>query len=100
VTDRSTSIQIPTLRAHVNAMLDLFEQKGLSSFPLDRDFYWSIPWGSEYVLSEVPTPDVGSLADDAEFLGEEGRAPVAMMLCHAAPLLHYLGQRASDHGVF
>jgi hypothetical protein len=100
MTSRPTHIDIATLRAHVNSMLDLFERQGVASVPLDADFYWSIPWGSEYALSAAPEPDVGSLADDIEFLGKDSDTPVAIMLCHAAPLLHYLGQRAGEHGVF
>jgi hypothetical protein len=97
---RPTEIDVATLRAQVNALLDLFEKKGVRSVSLDADLYWSINWGEEYDFSSDPKPVVGSLADDIEFLAGAENQPVALMLCHASPLLHFLGRRADDYGVY
>ena len=96
-------IDIATLRSQVNALLDLYEEQGVRSVPIAEDFYWSVPWGSEYVgngKGSEPELVIGSLADDLEFLDGTQDQPVAMMLCHVAPVIHYLGQKAGDHKVF
>lgn len=96
-------IDIATLRSQVNALLDLFEQQGVRSVAIANDFYWSVPWGSETVEGEggdEPELVIGSLADDVEFLDGMQDEPAALMLCHVAPVLHYLGQRAADLKVF
>ena len=94
-------VDIASLRAQLNQLLNLFEEQGVRSVALDADFYWSVPLGSEYIAKDANAPElhVGSLVDDLEVLIGVGEEPVALMLCYAAPLLHYLGQRASDYGV-
>ena len=96
-------IDIATLRAQMNQLLDLFEQQGVRSVAIANDFYWSVPWGSETVEGErgdEPELVIGSLADDLEILAEVEDEPAAVMLSHLAPIIHYLGQRAGDLKVF
>jgi len=98
---RPTSIDVQAFRSEINRMLDLFEKKGVSSVRLNDDFYWAVNWGDD-LLREPPELAVGSLVDDLDFLHLDApqEPPVAIMLSHAAPLLHYLGQKASGYGVF
>lgn len=99
------AVEVEVLRTELNRILDLFVQSGVSKIELNRDYYWSFDWDTRHLQSagqvEPPRPSVGSLHDDLEFVlsGREDE-PMALMLCHIAPLLNYLGITGGDLGVF
>jgi hypothetical protein len=99
------AIQIAALRTEIDRLLDLFLQNGLTEVELEADWYWEVGWDDRYLKpgepSEDPKPGIGSLLDDLEFLTSGyGEQAVALQLCHAAPLLNYLGVRSGNLGVF
>jgi hypothetical protein len=102
---RPTRIEISTLRAQINAMLDSFEREGVTSVDLKSDHYWAIPLGREFEIDTAIKETeivVGSLADDIELLdgvlSPGGAIPLAII--NAVALLQYLAVRADDLGVF
>lgn len=99
------AVEVEVLRTELNRIFDLFVQNGLSKVELKQDYYWDFDWSMRHLQAaepvELPEASIGSLYDDLEFVlsSREGE-PIALMLCHIAPLLNYLGSTAGDLGVF
>ena len=99
------AVEVEVLRTELNRILDLFVQNGVSTIELDHDYYWAFNWDTRHLQAvepvEPPEASIGSLHDDLEFvLSSREDEPMALMLCHIAPLLNYLGITGGDLGVF
>lgn len=93
-------IHLGELRRIVNELLEHAERVHGPELTLDRDYYWTLPSDAAYDLSK-PSPlaeEVGSLGDSWEFLrnlseGDIKQEGPSLMLIHAGPLLHYIGEK-------
>lgn len=93
------AISISELKAVVNLILDhIVHDLKIERLQLDEDFYWDITdkKGLYDVAKESPNLDIGSLADDWDFLvkmDKDREQAVSLMLIHVAPLLRYVGEK-------
>jgi hypothetical protein len=77
----------------------VIDERGLTEVSLENHFYWVVPEDKKYNMDEKPsTLDVGSLADDWQFVEailRDKNSPVAYSLTEIAPLLAFIGETAS-----
>jgi hypothetical protein len=87
----STTVQIEDVRAGLLAILDEVQRRFGGEIDLDADYYWDIDLESAFNRSPVPTPDIGSLVDDVDLLGEllQERADGELYIWH--DLNHVIG---------
>jgi len=90
-------LDLKVLKAVINRLLDhIIEVRGITQVNLEQPYYWDLPTESLYDVTQKPEDfDVGSLADDWEFVSsllDEQTQPVAYQLTEVAPLLRYLGE--------
>ena len=93
-------IDLLELRSVTLRLLDhLIETRGVACVALDENFYWSVPSDVVFRTETMPAQlDVGSLADDWEFVSallKPDVSPVAYQLTELAPLLAYIGEKLS-----
>jgi hypothetical protein len=90
-------IRISDLRKITNLIFDHVEQDlNISSVPIEEDYYWHIPSKVVYkVEQDPPTPDIGQLYDDWEFLAKikQREDAVSLAMIHLAPLLRHIGEK-------
>ena len=91
-------IDLLELRAVALRLLNhVIDTCGVTKISLDENFYWTVPADVAFKTDAMPTQlDVGSLADDWEFVSSLLRPdaiPVAYQLTELAPLLAYIGEK-------
>lgn len=89
-------IDIQQLRQVTIRLLDhLTETHGIKTVRIEQPYYWELPTPESFDIGKEPDkPNVGSLADDWDFLSgllDSGTDPVAYQLTELAPLIRYLG---------
>ncbi len=95
------TIDIPTIKAAVNLLLDHLMERGLENLPLSEQFYWKVLDDEKYVMNKAPSdPGVGDLAADLDFVEgvtRDGHHMTALTLTEFGPLLTYIGEYAGTH---
>ncbi|HEY9132095.1 MAG TPA: hypothetical protein VIM98_10090 [Dyella sp.] len=96
-------VNISDLRRIVNDLLEHAETVNGPELRLDQDYYWSLDSDVLYDMTRQPpgADRVGSLGDSWEFLRNMKEQDIrtegpSLMLVHAAPLLHYIGEKVGS----
>ncbi len=91
------AINIADLRKITNLIFDHMEHDlDITSIVIEEDYYWDIPSKELYkVEGDHPSPGIGQLYDDWEFLSKirDREQAVSLMMIHVAPLLRYIGEK-------
>ena len=98
----SRSVNLTDLRQLIDMAIDrIVIESGNVEFPIDpkKELYWEVAVNELFDMGKKPgEPTVGSLADDANFVGAAARSnPVTIYsLVHAAGLLRYIAEQFSS----
>lgn len=82
----------------INRLLDhIIEDGGVTEVEIKNVHYWMVSEDDRHDMSKSsPDVDIGSLADDWEFVSKllnKESVPIAMQLAEVAPLVLYLGEK-------
>lgn len=94
------TIDISTVKAAVNLLLDHIMESGLKELPLNEQLYWKVLDNEKYVMNKPPgDPGVGDLFADLDFVEgvvSDGQQLTALTLTELGPLLTYIGEFSGD----
>mgnify|MGYP001128021950 CR=1 FL=1 len=94
------TIDISTVKAAVNLLLDHITESGLKNLPLSEQFYWKVLDNEKYVMNKPPGDlGVGDLFADLDFVEEvvsDSRQLTALTLTELGPILTYIGEVAGE----
>jgi len=94
------TIDIATVKAAVNLLLDHIMENGLGKLPLNEQLYWKVLDNEKYVMNKTPgEPGVGDLFTDLDFVEavvSDGQQLTALTLTELGPLLTYIGEFAGE----
>lgn len=94
------TIDISTVKATVNLLLDHIMESGLEKLPLNEQLYWKVLDNEKYVMNKTPGDlGVGDLFADLDFIEDvvsDGQQLTALTLAELGPLLTYIGEIAGE----
>jgi hypothetical protein len=81
-----TTLAISEVRDWSNAIFEAMERAGVTSVPIDQQYYWQVHYSDAFELGDPPVTVVGDVFDDVgDLQGEVAnfRANKGMVLSHA-----------------
>ncbi len=81
-----TTLAISEVRNWANAIFEAMERAGVTSVPIDRQYYWVVHYSDAFELGDPPVTVVSDVFDDiGDLHGEVAnfRANKGMVLSHA-----------------
>jgi hypothetical protein len=81
-----TTLAISEVRSWTNAVFEAMERAGVTSVPIDRQYYWVVHYSDAFEFGDPPVTAVSDVFDDiGDLHGEVAnfRANKGMVLSHA-----------------